>query len=48
MKIIVFHNKLGEIVRAGIYVKEKWQKWLPLKQLEKYIEEADEIENKNI
>lgn len=49
MKVIIFNNEIGEIVRAGLYdSKGKWLKWIPKKQLDKYIDEADEMENKNI
>lgn len=49
MKLIIYNDVTGEIVRIGLYSDSgKWLKWVPKKQLDKYVDECDEIENKNI
>lgn len=49
MKLIIYNNEIGEVVRIGVYTDDgKWVKWLPKKDLDKYAEEAYSVENKNI
>lgn len=47
MKMIIFNNKLGDIVRIGLYDEnEKWIKWLSKKLMDEYIDKVDSVENK--
>lgn len=47
MKMIIFNNKLGDIVRIGLYNENgKWIKWISKKLLDEYIEKVDSVENK--
>ena len=47
MKLIIFNNKLGDIVRIGLYDENgKWVKWISKKLLDEYIEKVDNVENK--
>ena len=49
MKLIIFNDKLGNIVRIGLYDENnKWVKWIGKKLLDKYIDEVDEVENQII
>ena len=49
MKLIVFNNKMGDIVRIGLYDENnKWIKWISKKLLDKYIDEVEEVENRII
>ena len=46
MKLIVFNDVIGHIARIGLYTNEdKWVKWIPKKELDKYVEECDSVEN---
>ena len=37
MKLIVYNNKMGDIVRIGLYDENnKWVKWISKKLLDKY------------
>lgn len=46
MKLIVFNDVIGHIARIGLYTNEgKWIKWIPKKELDKYVEECDSVEN---
>lgn len=45
MKLIITHNKIGDIVRIGLYDDDgKWVKWVPKKQLDEYVEKVDSVE----
>lgn len=46
LKIIVYNNDLGELVRIGLYKNNKWVKWIKKKELDNYVDEVDELENK--
>lgn len=47
MKLIIFNNKLGDIVRIGLYDKNgKWIKWVSKKLMDSYIDKVDTVENK--
>ena len=47
MKMIIFNNNLGDIVRIGLYNENgKWIKWISKKLLDEYIEKVDSVENK--
>ena len=47
MKMIIFNNKLGDIVRIGLYDENgKWIKWLSKKLMDEYIDKVDSVENK--
>ena len=49
MKLIVYNNKMGDIVRIGLYDENnKWIKWISKKLLDKYIDEVEEVENQII
>ena len=49
MKLIIYNNKIGDIVRIGLYdTNEKWIKWIGKKQLDYYIDKVESVENKNI
>ena len=48
LKLIVQNNRLGEIVRIGLYENDKWIKWIKKKELDLYVEKVDSIENVNI
>ena len=49
MKLIVYNNKMGDIVRIGLYDENnKWVKWIGKKLLDKYIDEVEEVENQII
>lgn len=49
MKVVISQNVLGDIVRIGLYDNNgKWIKWVNKKELDKYIDLADEVENKNV
>lgn len=47
-KLIIFNDKHGEIVRIGLYENNKWVKWIPKKQLDKWVETVDDLENQTI
>lgn len=47
MKMIIFNNKLGDIVRIGLYDEnDKWIKWVSKKLMNSYIDKVDTVENK--
>ena len=49
MKLIIYNNKLGNVVRIGLYDdNNKWIKWIGKKLLDKYVDEVEEVENKII
>ena len=49
MKLIIYNNEIGDIVRIGLYDKNgKWIKWIGKKQLDSYIDKVESVENKNI
>lgn len=49
MKLIIFNDCIGHIARIGLYSNDdKWIKWIPKKELDRYVEECDTIENKNL
>ena len=49
MKLIIYNNKMGDIVRIGLYDENnKWIKWISKKLLDKYIDEVEEVENQII
>lgn len=49
MKLIIYNDCIGNIVRIGLYTDDnKWVKWLPKKDLDKYAEEAYSVENRNL
>lgn len=49
MKLIVYNNILGDIVRIGVYTDDnKWVKWLPKKDLNEYVEKSYSVENKTV
>ena len=50
MKLVIYNNSLGDIVRIGLYDSktDKWIKWLPKKQLDNYIDQVETVENKII
>ena len=49
MKLIIFNNNLGDIVRIGLYDENnKWVKWIGKKLLDKYIDKVDVVENQII
>ena len=49
MKLIIYNNKIGDIVRIGLYDKNgKWIKWIGKKQLDIYIDKVESVENKII
>ena len=49
MKLIIYNNEIGDIVRIGLYDKNgKWIKWIGKKQLDSYIDRVESVENKNI
>ena len=49
MKLIIYNNEIGDIVRIGLYDKNgKWIKWIGKKQLDNYIDKVESVENKNI
>ena len=49
MKLIIYNNKLGDIVRIGLYDdNNKWIKWIGKKLLDKYVDEVEKVENKII
>lgn len=49
MKLIIYNDCTGNIARIGVYTDDnKWVKWLPKKDLDKYVEQAYSVENKNI
>lgn len=49
MKMIIYNNSIGDIVRIGLYDNNgKWVKWVSKKSYESYIDKVDLIENKLI
>ena len=47
MKMVIFNNKLGEIIRIGLYDENgKWIKWVSKKLMNSYINKVDSVENK--
>ena len=49
MKLIIYNNEIGDIVRIGLYDKNgKWIKWIGKKQLDIYIDKVESVENKII
>lgn len=47
MKMIIFNNKLGDIIRIGLYDENgKWIKWVSKKLMDEYIDKVDSVENK--
>ena len=49
MKLIIYNNEIGDIVRIGLYDKSgKWIKWIGKKQLDIYIDKVESVENKII
>ena len=49
MKLIIYNNKLGDVVRIGLYDdNNKWIKWIGKKLLDKYVDEVEKVENKII
>ena len=49
MKLIFFHGFTGNVVRVGLYKDNgKWVKWVSKKEVDKYVEEVEFIENVNI
>lgn len=49
MKLIIYNDCLGEIVRIGLYNdKGKWIKWIPKKQLDEYEEKVEDVENREV
>ncbi|WP_211135411.1 hypothetical protein [Clostridium paraputrificum] len=49
MKLIFFHDCTGNVVRVGLYKDNgKWVKWVSKKEVDKYIEEVESVENVNI
>ena len=49
MKLIIYNNEIGDIVRIGLYDKNgKWIKWIGKKQLDNYIDKVESVENKII
>lgn len=49
MKLIIYNNEIGDIVRIGLYdTNGKWIKWIGKKQLDSYIDRVESVENKNI
>ncbi len=49
MKLIVFNDVIGHIVKIGVYTDDnKWVKWIPKKDLDKYAEEAYSVEIRNL
>lgn len=45
LKIIIYNDDLGEIVRIGLYKNNKWIKWIKKKELDNYVNKVDELEN---
>lgn len=46
MKMIIFNNKLGDIVRIGLYDENgKWIKWISNKLIDKYKDKVVSVEN---
>ena len=41
MKLIIYNNKLGDVVRIGLYDDNKWIKWISKKLLDKYVDEVE-------
>lgn len=49
MKLIVFNDAIGHVARIGLYTNDdKWIKWIPKKELDKYAEEAYSVEIRNL
>lgn len=48
LKIVIQNNKLGDIVRIGAYENGKWLKWIKKKDLDKWVELAEEVENMEV
>lgn len=49
MKLIIYNNEIGDIVRIGLYnTNGKWIKWIGKKQLDSYIDRVESVENKII
>ena len=49
MKLIIYNNEIGDIVRIGVYgTNGKWIKWISKQKLDSYIDKVESVENKNI